>query len=1031
MARKRCLFFGGVEFVMKGGFFLTQRFAEVGAEVKRGVLRCVSYFYLRQALLTRNNRKLRVWQPAQAGFICVSAISTALLRMVKNRSLILFVLFLSTGIILPIAAQVPPVETTINEPLSPTELVQESRDLYETGKFSQSLIPLQQAAAQFEAAGDELNLAMTLSNLCLIYQQLEQWQNAEEAITQSLNLLQNSTNDSTPRLKLLAQALEVNGKLLLATGQSNEALTAWRKSTESYTQLGDQTGEIRTQVHQSLALSELGLYRQALKTLIPLLNRLQAEPDSLVKATALRALGNVIRVVGDVEELDNLFPLFLSTDQSENLSDLDQSEKILQQSLQIFQTVGDTHAIAETLLGLGNTARAAYYHAKDAFERVENPPDKIDAEKQAKAALDYYQDAVKITTSPITRIQAQLNQLSLLLDCQTWLPEIGDSSDKVNVSQSLKNQQDQLTKLESQIEELPASRTAIYARINLTQNLIKLYAPQKERGTFKQAQWIHNLLTDSVKQAEQLNDKRAEAYALGHLAGFYETTASLTEAQKLTEKAIQLTEDIQANDIAYKWEWQLGRVLKQEDKIEDAIAMYEEAVKTVDEVRYDLLSLRPDVMFSFRDNIEPIYRELVDLLTQDAQPTQANLEKARHYIEQLQVAELEDYLRCKLVNDASIPLDKFVAKNHLNAAIVYPIILADRLEVILKLPETEELSDQVKSAHNVQAKQASWVSHINPTDKSDRISHSILYTNPVSQDQVESTIEELREDLEDRKTGLDEDSTFRKLYDWLIRPAEVYLKNNNIDTLVFVLDGALRNVPMAALYDGNQYLVEHYSIAVNMGFNLLESEPLNKSEFPLLMGGLSEERRKFTALPYVVRELEQISAEIPNNRMLLNEAFETEALRDIINAQPFPVVHFATHGVFSSSPEETYIVAYDQNINVNQIKQLLRSREANLPSAIELLVLSACQTATGDKRAALGIAGVSVQAGARSTIATLFNVKDNSTSSVMNIFYQALGEPGVTKAKALQLAQLAVLNKNETTKKPYYWAPFVLVGNWR
>ena len=164
--------------------------------------------------------------------------------------------------------------------------------------------------------------------------------------------------------------------------------------------------------------------------------------------------------------------------------------------------------------------------------------------------------------------------------------------------------------------------------------------------------------------------------------------------------------------------------------------------------------------------------------------------------------------------------------------------------------------------------------------------------------------------------------------------------------------------------------------------------------------------------------------------MLLNQEFTRYALAKKINESPFSVVHLASHGQFSSNPEQTYIRAWDNSINVNQLRSLLQTRESRQSSAIELLVLSACHTASGDRRSALGLAGVAVRAGARSTLASLWQVNDNSTAELMTNFYQKLSQSSngtITKAEALQDAQLNLLHRY---KAPYYWASYVLVGNW-
>lgn len=936
----------------------------------------------------------------------------------KNRNrkhwiqfLLLLSLSLGTGI-LPVVAKVPPVNSVVSDSSNPKTFVQQGRILYEAGKFSEAIAILQQAAAAFKASGDNLHLSMTLSNLSLAYQQLGQWMEAEQAITESLNLLQPTSNPSTEHLKLLAQALEVKGKLQLTVGKSEEALTLWQESAAKYTQVGNEIGTIRSKIHQSIALQELGYYRQALKTLMPPTQWLQTQPDSLLKATAFRTLGNILRVVGNVEELEKSIPILQNAEKKLNY--LEQSQQLLQKSLEISDNLKSPQDSAETLLGLGNTLRAAYYRTKDAYNRAPTQNAPKEAQSQTLDAINFYQQAAIKTVSPNLRIQSQLNQLSLFSDFEQWLLTIKTNSVPKSVLQQLQTQLTPLSTLQSEIDILPASRTAVYARINLAKSLM-------ERDSFltpsvSNLNTLQPLLFQSVQQAQTLDDKRAQAYALGHFGGLYEKTGQLSQAQDLTQKALILTEGIHASDIAYQWQAQLGRVLKKQGKLKDAIAAYQEAVNTLNSLRQDLVGLNnPDASFFFRDDVEPVYRELVDLLlqpastainsagtkqeqtnkTQEVKSLQDSLTQARQVVEELQIAELENFLGCSLASSLVVPIDRVVETENFNAAIIYPIILDNRLEIILKLPQKEIL---------------------------------YRYTTIIDKSQLENTINQLREAIKQRRTGKNNPS-FGQLYDWLLRTAEADLQKSNIETLVFVPDGILRNIPMAALYDGEKYLVQKYSVAVNLGLQLQEDKPFKKGDLNVLAGGISQSSLGLSALPYVKQELELIKSQIPRTKVLLDQEFTPQAFNKEINSQSFPVIHLATHGIFSSSPDETYILAHEQRININQLNQLLKKRTENRPEAIELLVLSACQTAIGDKRAALGIAGVSVQAGARSTIASLFNVRDDSTASLMNVFYQELVKPNVTRAEALRRAQLALLEK-EDYEEPYYWAPFVLVGNW-
>jgi CHAT domain-containing protein len=233
---------------------------------------------------------------------------------------------------------------------------------------------------------------------------------------------------------------------------------------------------------------------------------------------------------------------------------------------------------------------------------------------------------------------------------------------------------------------------------------------------------------------------------------------------------------------------------------------------------------------------------------------------------------------------------------------------------------------------------------------------------------------------------------------------------------------------MAVLHNGKEYLIEKYGISVTPGLELLEPQPLERARIEVLKAGLSEARQGFAALPYVANEIAQIQAQVPG-KVLLNQQFTKTTLQNAIDKVSFPVVHLATHGQFSSKAEDTFILAWDGRINVRELNNLLQTRDLRR-TPIELLVLSACETAEGDNRAALGIAGVALRAGARSTLATLWVVDDEGTAALMSRFYQELTNAKVTKAEALRRAQLSILQNPKYRQQPYYWAPYILVGNW-
>ena len=502
-------------------------------------------------------------------------------------------------------------------------------------------------------------------------------------------------------------------------------------------------------------------------------------------------------------------------------------------------------------------------------------------------------------------------------------------------------------------------------------------------------------MAGAVQQAKSLKDPQAEAYALGYLGGLYEQTQQWSIARSLTQKALNLSQAINAPDISYRWQSQLGRLLKAQGDIKGAIAAYTESVKTLQSLRSDLVALNSDIQFSFRDEVEPIYRQLVDLLLQSdtTQSSQKNLVQARDVIESLQLAELDNFFRVACLEGKPVQLDSVVDQDDPTAAAIYPVILPDRLEVILKLPKLP-------------------------------LSH---YRISVRQVEVESTLEDLRKKLTQPYTLREVQTLSKQVYDWLIQPALADLTKSKIKTLVFVLDGNLRNIPMATLYDGQQYLVEKYAVALTPGLQLLPPKYIERMRLHAIVAGLTEAHEHFPPLTNVASELAQIKAEVPSTEFL-NQKFTSTALQKQIEESPFPVVHLATHGRFSSQANNTFILAWDKKISVNDLSNILQARQS-IHNALELLVLSACETAKGDKRAALGLAGVAVRAGARSTLASLWFLDDESSAVLMGQFYRELANRKLSKAEALRRAQLALL-PNPQYQHPRYWAPFVLVGNW-
>ncbi len=858
---------------------------------------------------------------------------------------------------------------------SPAQFMAEGQQAYAEGRYALAVQQWQAAYASYQQAKDTANQAVVLGNLALAYGKLGQWAEANQAIATGMAILPTLDLSGLERDRHHGQMLNIQGSLQFAQGQTETALTTWQQATKALEQASDVPGVLRGLINQSQALRILGLYPRAKIVLDQVYQRLQSQPASLLQAAGWLNYGDALQQTGDLER----------------------AKLALEQSLAI---VADLPPVAEQ-----EVARAT--HQAAAFVSLGNLNR---SNGQLENALKFYQQAATVAPTPLLQAQAQLSQLRLLLDSAQWQTAI-----------ALTHQ------MQPQVMALPANRAAIYARIGLAQGFIRLANGDVAAtpATFLTA--AVQLLTTAAQQANALADLRAESFALGNLGNAYEQTQRVAEAQQLTQRALILAQASNAPDIAYRWQWQLGRLLTRQGQHQAAIAAYDEAVNGLRSLRNDLVSSNLDLQFTFRESVEPIYREFVSLLLRPdgGQTSQANLIKARTVIESLQLAELDNYFREACLTGKITQIDRVDP----TAAVIYPIVLSDRIEVVISWP------DQT-------------------------LRH---YATPIPQADLEKLLSDTRRVLGDLRfrSGRLPIKLAQDVYNLLLRPAEADLQASGVKTLVFVLDGALRNIPMAVLHDGQQYLVEKYSIAFTPSLQLLSPKPLAEQKIRVLIGGLSEARQGFAALPGVKAEVKQIQAELPA-QVLFNQNFTSQMIQNQIASVPFPVVHLATHGQFSSSADDTFILAWDSRINVRQLGEVLRSREEVTQTPIELLVLSACQTAEGDRRATLGLAGVAVRSGARSTLATLWPVDDQATFLFMTQFYRELTKPGITKAEAIRQAQLLLLRGGTGTasekrgiqvlstedgtrynsplqeqktipnqfSQPYFWAPFVLVGNW-
>ncbi|WP_160166317.1 CHAT domain-containing protein [Calothrix sp. PCC 7507] len=910
-----------------------------------------------------------------------------------------------------VIAQIPTVPSN-QIPTEVQQLVRQGKEAYHSSSYSLAIKLLQQAlqlstTGNSDAPKEPLRYrtpALIHSNLSLAYQQLGDWDAAQQQISASLQLLQPSQSkpDSPTLLKIYAQSLDIQSRLWYVRGKPEAALKSLQQSGEIYTRLGDEALSISNTINQAQTLQALGLYQQAYNNLEQIQQRLTTTPDSVIKSQGYLSLGNVLLAIGELKRSHTALQNSLAL--AENLPSSSTKTTVKSAALvslaNMFWAKGNLERDRQTTRNYNDIpwqcqARSRSDSIALASRRVELQLPHTAMQSYQNAALQY-QQVLAIPSSPSIRVQAQINYLSLLV-------ETGQFSAAKALWHEIK------------ISDLPNGRQAVYAKINAAQNLACI-SQTNARYSSVLAE-IDNLLESAIQDAKQLQDSRALSYALGNRGGFFEYLAlaplhksphkSISKAdldylltsQNLTQQALLLTQPITAPDIAYQWEWQMGRILAAQTKEDQAIAFYKMAVESLKSVRSDLLTIDSDVQFSYRDHVEPVYRGLVDLLLKNnkSAASQEHLQQAIINIDTLQLAELQNFLRCNLPQILPINRKNNTVDN--NAIFIYPIILENRLEVIFKLPGQ----------------------------------HLEQYVYPIPRTELQDTVKQLRSAIYTRNPSKIQAKS-QIIYRWLIKPIEPYLQQqNNIKTLVFVLDGELRNIPMGVLYDEEkaQYLIQKdYALALLPNSQLFDLSNSQIETPKILAGGIGEqqenvETRNFSALN--IDELQQIAKILPS-KLLINSQFTPANLHKQLQSKAFSIVHFVTHGNFSSNPEDTYLLAYQQLIKARELNNLLQDDTVN-SRGIKLLVLSACKTAEGDNRAILGLAGLALRAGASSTLSTLWQINDASTSQLMVQFYTELKKGGVTKAEALHRAQKALLAQPEY-QNPYYWAPYILVGNW-
>jgi len=461
--------------------------------------------------------------------------------------------------------------------------------------------------------------------------------------------------------------------------------------------------------------------------------------------------------------------------------------------------------------------------------------------------------------------------------------------------------------------------------------------------------------------------------------------------------------------------------LRPEDEI---LKQYSELQKTAIDIGKELTELRKlDVKNSLNPTQRQRLTQLVDLERKINRQFNEFIESkvVQDLVKQLSATASKQNLNLEDLNALRDDLRK------LDAVLIYPLILDDRLELVITTPNSPPLRRTVKN---------------------------------LKREELNRVIAEYRSALE--RPGSNAQALAQQLYTWLIKPLEADLQQAQPKTILYAPDGQLRYIPLAALHDGKEWLIQRYRINNITARSVTDfhTQPQKQPRILAAAFGQAETTVKvgdqsfrFGGLPAASREVKTLVASIPGTLGLLDRNFSRAATLDRLNS--FNIIHLATHGKFVVGKVENSFILFGNTqadvVTLDEVKDLTMSN-------VDLVVLSACETGLGGKlgngEEILGLGYQFQRAGARATIASLWQVDDGGTQILMDAFYTALKQ-GMTKAQALQEAQKALITGNYSSvggkraeieivdsrpgkprtlssdrlNHPYYWAPFILIGN--
>jgi CHAT domain-containing protein/Tfp pilus assembly protein PilF len=988
--------------------------------------------------------------------------------------------------------QALPLNQAVGDKLGEATILRNIGEVYRLlGEYPQAIKFLQEALTLRLEIKDRAGEGSILGSIGAVYRDLGQYERAFEFLKKALSISREIRSRSGE-----GAILNNLGLVLFNQGQYQQALKLFQEAAQISTAiqpgLADGEGTNLSNAKEAYwnigaVYAKLNQYEQTLKSYQRALEIVRQISDRAGEANALNNLGTVYEKLGKYDQARESYEQALAIfrkipDQTgegntlnnlgelhRQLSQYSQALELLNQSLKIFKELDNRKGIGATLNNIGLVHDELGQHSQ---------------------ALEFYQQSLKVRQeiNARTGVGTTLHNIGLVYD------QLGQDSKALEFyQQALAVRQEVVDK----VGEGTTLNNLGLVHNRLGQNTQALQSLEKALSIFR-----------------ELGYPLSEGNTLDSLGTLYKNFNQYTQAFESYQQALAISREVGNRALERVTLSHIGDLLAEQNQRELAIIFYKQSVNVTEGIRQNLQTLPREQQLSYIQTVTKTYRRLADLLLQ-----QDRVLEAQQVLELLKVQELDNYLQQVRGNNQPSqgsdlqPQERQFVESF-NQLQDQAIQIGKQLRQLRQIPVSERTeqhkqqityleaaqqeilrqfnafieSDEVEAlAGQLNQRAREWkpqLSNLNtlkdnllrleqnavlvyPLILDDRLELVLLtpYAPPihrsvsVKRQDLNQAIVNFRRALQDPTT--DAKLPARQLYDWLIKPIEADLKNAEAQTLIYIPDNQLRYIPLAALYDGNQWLVERFRVNNITAASLTDLNTRPKQNLQVLAAAFTQGHYRFqvgsywfdfAGLPFADVEVKNLASLIPSTTQLLDKAFTPQAT--ISQMDDYTIVHLATHAAFiPGQPNDSFILFGDgSRVTLSEVKNWSLTN-------VDLIVLSACETAVGGELnngdEIQGFGYLMEKAGARAAIASLWSVNDGGTQALMNAFYAHLQSGNLTKAEALRQAQIALIAGKGTVQAqdrglgivpvsrdntqlradvnrlthPFYWAAFILIGN--